>query len=80
MQYSATGANYQAQFQERKVTVIRDTQLRSVKDHPEGEENWNALAELSNGTTIGCDLIIEATGVVPNSSVPWRRDSDEVSF
>uniref|UniRef100_A0A6V7IUH5 Pyridine nucleotide-disulfide oxidoreductase domain-containing protein 1 n=1 Tax=Bracon brevicornis TaxID=1563983 RepID=A0A6V7IUH5_9HYME len=38
---------------------------------PEGEDqNWPIFAELTNGKTIGCDFIISATGVIPNSEIP----------
>jgi len=41
--------------------------------------NWNVWAELSNGMCVGCDLIIEATGVVPNSSI-WKWDCPKLEL
>lgn len=34
---------------------------------------WMIWAKLNNAKIIGCDLIIEATGVVPNSQI-WKRN------
>lgn len=32
-------------------------------------ESWPVYVELTNGTVYGCDFVISATGVIPNSSV-----------
>lgn len=40
---------------------------------------WPLYVELTNGKIIGCDLMIEATGVQPNSDL-WARDCHLVSF
>lgn len=37
-------------------------------------DDWNVWAELNDGRVFGCDLIIEATGVIPNSGI-WSRDA-----
>ena len=31
-------------------------------------KDWPVYVELTNGKTIGCDLVVSATGVVPNTS------------
>ena len=31
-------------------------------------ETWPVYVKLTNGKTYGCDLVISATGVVPNTS------------
>lgn len=33
----------------------------------DNEENWPVFVELTNGKTHGCDFIVSATGVIPNS-------------
>lgn len=40
-------------------------------DTPPGRspDSWPVYVELSNGKVYGCDLIVSATGVVPNTSV-----------
>lgn len=41
--------------------------------------DWPLWAQLSNGRWVGCDLIVEATGVMPNSSM-WKRDCAELEL
>lgn len=41
--------------------------------------SWALYVELTNGEIIGCDLMVEATGVQPNSDL-WARDCHLVSF
>jgi len=41
--------------------------------------DWNIWAELSNGELIGCDLVVEATGVIPNSTL-WKRDCEQLKL
>ena len=37
-------------------------------------EKWPIYAQLTNGKIIGCDLIISATGVIPNSDIRGLED------
>ncbi|XP_050463153.1 pyridine nucleotide-disulfide oxidoreductase domain-containing protein 1 [Cataglyphis hispanica] len=37
-------------------------------------EKWPIYAQLTNGKIIGCDLIISATGVIPNSDIHGLED------
>lgn len=37
--------------------------------HLDSTEEWPIYAQLTNGKIIGCDLIISATGVIPNSDI-----------
>jgi hypothetical protein len=46
---------------------------------PDEDTNWNIWVWLSNGEIVGCDLMIEATGSVPNSGM-WKRDCNEVIY
>ena len=36
---------------------------------PAPETEWPVYVQLTNGKTYGCDLVVSATGVVPNSDV-----------
>ncbi|KAJ8680906.1 hypothetical protein QAD02_016693 [Eretmocerus hayati] len=40
----------------------------------ESSEEWAVYAELSNGKVVGCDLIVSATGVIPNSDLSGLED------
>ncbi|CAF89834.1 unnamed protein product, partial [Tetraodon nigroviridis] len=35
--------------------------------HPENGESWPLYVQLTNGKTFGCDFVVSATGVVPNT-------------
>lgn len=37
-------------------------------------EEWPVLVELTNGETVNCDLVISATGVIPNANLPGLED------
>ncbi|XP_014468888.1 PREDICTED: pyridine nucleotide-disulfide oxidoreductase domain-containing protein 1 [Dinoponera quadriceps] len=39
------------------------------RNEPDSKEEWPIYAQLTNGKIVGCDLIISATGVVPNSDI-----------
>ncbi len=51
---------------------------RSSGEHLEGAsaDHWPVYVELTNGRVYGCDLIVSATGVVPNTSVFRTHDPD----
>ncbi|KAI1720176.1 pyridine nucleotide-disulfide oxidoreductase domain-containing protein [Ditylenchus destructor] len=71
--------------QRRHVHVIRGAELANLHENPQTPSknslpnnflqchDWKVWAELSNGEIIGCDLIVEATGVTPSSDI-WKRD------
>ncbi|KAG7199237.1 hypothetical protein KM043_018106 [Ampulex compressa] len=40
------------------------------------EDEWPVYAELTNGKIIGCDFIVSATGVVPNSNIDGLEKLD----
>ena len=52
---------------------IKELQEKSVETGDLGEltkyedADWNVYVELSNGKVVGCDFVVSATGVVPNS-------------
>ncbi|XP_043477105.1 pyridine nucleotide-disulfide oxidoreductase domain-containing protein 1 [Leptopilina heterotoma] len=37
-------------------------------------EEWPVVVELTNGETVNCDLVISATGVIPNANLPGLED------
>ncbi len=42
-------------------------------------EDWPVFVQLSNSRVFGCDLIVSATGVEPNSGL-WLQGSNPVSL
>lgn len=74
---SLTGCN------KTKLTVEYDAELKSIEEtttatvvaagsssmvNDDEKKSWPVYATLTNGKTYGCDLIISATGVKPNST------------
>lgn len=58
-----------------KVQIEYECEVRKICNEEEMTEhsdikNWPIYVELTNGKIIGCDLIISATGVIPNSNLP----------
>jgi NAD(P)H-nitrite reductase large subunit len=43
------------------------------------EQEWNIYVEFNDGQIIGCDFVIEALGVVPNSRM-WKECCSEVGY
>lgn len=78
--------------QKRRLHIIRDVELSNILEKlPENAKNfhkfpeefssqsdWNIWLELSNGELIGCDLVVESTGVIPNSKI-WKRGCEQVN-
>uniref|UniRef100_A0A915DJP2 RNase H type-1 domain-containing protein n=1 Tax=Ditylenchus dipsaci TaxID=166011 RepID=A0A915DJP2_9BILA len=76
----------------RHVHVIRDAEVTHVQGSvaptnqsssiislfPENTK-WNIWATLSTGEVVGCDLVIEATGVNPNSDM-WSRECNMLAI
>lgn len=67
-----------------EVTEIHDERPLDKRESPlpyafSKSYDWPIWVELTNGSLYGCDLVIEATGVVPNSAL-WKRDCPEVTF
>lgn len=51
-----------------KVTVECEVEIVSINAERSGEsENWPIFVKLSNGKIYGCDFVVSATGVIPNS-------------
>uniref|UniRef100_A0A1I7YKC3 Pyridine nucleotide-disulfide oxidoreductase domain-containing protein 1 n=1 Tax=Steinernema glaseri TaxID=37863 RepID=A0A1I7YKC3_9BILA len=71
--------NKEGSGKERRVTVIDNVEGEEVSEsRPEeatDQEAWNVWVKLSNNQWIGTDLVIQATGVDPNTSI-WRQCED----
>lgn len=56
-----------------KVTVEYETEVKDITHRTDSTdvcgESWPVYVQLTNGKTYGCDFIVSATGVVPNSSL-----------
>ncbi|XP_046469448.1 pyridine nucleotide-disulfide oxidoreductase domain-containing protein 1 [Neodiprion pinetum] len=52
-----------------KVQVEYECEIIGVSSEQQRNEEWPIYAELTNGKIIGCDFIVSATGVVPNSTL-----------
>jgi NADPH-dependent 2,4-dienoyl-CoA reductase/sulfur reductase-like enzyme len=78
----------------RKIHVINEAELTNFVDGKQPEDwealalpnaflenstNWRLWALLSTGKYVGCDLIVEATGVEPNSAV-WKTNCPELEL
>ncbi|KAI6194268.1 Pyridine nucleotide-disufhide oxidoreductase [Aphelenchoides besseyi] len=62
--------------QERMLTIKRCVAAvgyHSVNPKDKSDCEWGVYVEFNDGTVVGCDLIIEALGVVPLSDI-WKRD------
>ena len=60
-----------------KVKVEYQCEVSNVSSEstdPEEKEKWPVYVELTNGNRIGCDLIISATGVIPNANLLGLED------
>ena len=56
-------------FSGSKVTVEYETEVKDITRTPVDNEDWPVYIQLSNGKVYGCDFIVSATGVIPNSSM-----------
>ena len=78
MEYECEVANVLTpeEFQSRELTATSlpaeeksGLQERSIERHEATvhASDWPVYVELTNGRTFGCDLVVSATGVVPNT-------------
>lgn len=66
----------------RNVRIEYSCEVLSLSDSNAGEkEIWPVYAKLTNGKVVGCDFVVSATGVIPNSNIEGleelRRAPDE---
>lgn len=54
----------------KTLTVEYECEVAEILENVEQDgEKWPIYARLTNGAVVGCDLIVSATGVVPNSDL-----------
>ncbi|KAF6213834.1 hypothetical protein GE061_011556 [Apolygus lucorum] len=61
-----TKANLQGLLESSNVSLEYSCEVKNVLD---GDAAWPVYVELTNGKLVGCDMIVSATGVVPNVDV-----------
>ncbi|XP_054014382.1 pyridine nucleotide-disulfide oxidoreductase domain-containing protein 1 [Hylaeus anthracinus] len=66
-------------FKSTKVQVEYECEIVKILSPSEQKqfdptEQWSIYAELTNGNIIGCDFIVSATGVIPNSNIMGLED------
>lgn len=58
------------QILQKNIQILYKAECcRIKKTDDKDKEDWPIFAELTDGKVIGCDLVISATGVVPNCSL-----------
>lgn len=67
------------------VTVEYETEIKNIWNTKnislQKEEDWSIYVELNNGKTYGCDFVVSAIGVIPNSeNILVENGSFELSF
>ncbi|XP_031843890.1 pyridine nucleotide-disulfide oxidoreductase domain 1 [Nomia melanderi] len=66
-------------FKSAKVEIEYESEVLKILDASEKEkynptEDWPVYVELTNGKIIGCDFIVSATGVIPNTNILGLED------
>ena len=51
------------------ITTATEATPIPTQPHDNRAEDWPVYVQLTNGKAYGCDLVVSATGVVPNSDV-----------
>nr|XP_033201061.1 pyridine nucleotide-disulfide oxidoreductase domain-containing protein 1-like isoform X1 [Bombus vancouverensis nearcticus] len=62
-----------------KVQIEYECEIIKILSKSEGKEvdpmeEWSIYVELTNGKIIGCDFVVSATGVIPNSDIVGLED------
>lgn len=60
--------NIHGNYDTSKVTVEYETEVKDITTSASDDEGWPVYIHLTNGKVYGCDFIVSATGVVPNTS------------
>ena len=72
MEYECEVANVLTpeEFQSRELTAtsLPTEEKSGLHEATVYASDWPVYVELTNGRTFGCDLVVSATGVVPNTS------------
>ncbi|XP_076381739.1 pyridine nucleotide-disulfide oxidoreductase domain 1 [Megalopta genalis] len=58
-------AKIQVEYECEIVKILNDSEKKEF----DPSEEWPVYVELTNGKIIGCDFIVSATGVIPNSNI-----------
>lgn len=61
-------------------SILSDDQVDQsylLADNYLSNGQWPLFIKLSDNQVIGCDLLIQATGVLPNSNF-WKQECDQV--
>ncbi|MFH4975076.1 hypothetical protein AB6A40_001785 [Gnathostoma spinigerum] len=78
-------------LKKRSVNVIYNVEMEKVISEKEAkcclstnsmplvQGEWPLYIRLTNGQAIGCDIVIQATGVEPNSGM-WRNECDKLEI
>lgn len=56
-------------FGKGSVIVEYECEVEEIKNSTDKSDFWPIFVKLSNGKKVGCDLVVSATGVVPNSEL-----------
>ncbi len=71
------GLNVRGAAKDKKVTVEYECEVRRIlkpeDKKPDDGVDWKVYSELTNGKVYGCDLVVSATGVVPNGDAAFCR-------
>uniref|UniRef100_A0A183VBW5 Pyridine nucleotide-disulfide oxidoreductase domain-containing protein 1 n=1 Tax=Toxocara canis TaxID=6265 RepID=A0A183VBW5_TOXCA len=82
----ASHSDITGNLKKRSVHVIYNVEMEAIASEEEAnaveertwcEGDWPLFVRLSNGQIIGTDLLINATGVEPNSQM-WKEQCDEL--
>lgn len=63
-------AKVQIEYECEIIKILNKSEQKEV----DPMEEWSIYVELTNGKIIGCDFVVSATGVVPNSDIVGLED------
>lgn len=85
----ASAFDISGSLKKRSVHVIYKVEMKKilednekvvpVEGSPYSEGNWPLYIELSDGQIVGCDLLVQATGVKPNSEM-WKAQCNKLEL
>lgn len=63
-------AKVQVEYECEIIKILNKSEQKEV----DPMEEWSIYVELTNGKIIGCDFVVSATGVIPNSDIVGLED------
>lgn len=63
-------AKVQIEYECEIIKILNKSEQKEV----DPMEEWSIYVELTNGKVIGCDFVVSATGVIPNSDIVGLED------